>query len=270
MKIYKAKVEWDDSFPELLSMWEEKGWVETEQSEGRVTWCLEEGEILLYEHDTLSHLPMDWKFGLFANEVHHGEKSSPWIYWGRHPRNMEHVFDEGILGHHQRDIESIFLGKVENPVQHKKRTTHDWSQCVQEFSMPVEMGISGQHKLPNLDYLRRIRRAKFGLCLSGHGPKCQREIELMSTGTVPIFTKGVDTQYWQPLVEGIHYLYAEEPDQVRDLIEGCSLAKWKEMQVACLDWYVKNCSREGSLETTQLLIMRYLSENGRSDEIRYR
>jgi hypothetical protein len=270
MKIYKAKTTWVDSFPELLSMWEEKGWVEIVQTENRCTWAVNEGDILLYEHDRLNNLPMDWRFGLFANEVHHGDKSTPWIYWARHPRNMEMIInEEGILNHDQKDIESIFLGKIENPIQHKKRTVYDWSSCVEEFSMPIELGVPGKHPYGPMKYLRRIRRAKFGLCLSGHGPKCQREIELMGVGTVPIFTKGVDNQYWQPLIEGVHFLYAETPEQALDIIKSCSKEKWKEMQAACVEWYIRNCSREGSLETTQLIIMRYLNENDRSSEISF-
>ena len=270
MKIYKARTTWTDSFPELLSMWEEKGWVEVVQTEEKCTWVENEGDILLYEHDTLSQLPMDWNFGLFACSVHLGPKSSPWILWPRHPRNLEKLIqEEGVFNHDQRDIKSIFLGKVENPIQQQRRTVHDWSKCVEEFSMPVELGISGNYRLPNMEYLKRIRRAKFGLCLPGYGSKCQREVELMGSGTVPIITKGVDVTYWQPIVEGRHYLYAESPDQVQDLIESCSVHKWKEMQAECIDWYIKNCSREGSLETTQLIILRYLHESGREKEVAF-
>jgi hypothetical protein len=262
MKIYKAKTEWKDSFPELLTMWEEKGWCEIIKTNEPCTWALEEGKVLLYEHDRLNQLPVNWEYGLFANEVLNQENCTPWIYWPRHPRKLEASIESGILNWGQRDIESIFLGKVENPIQHEKRTVHDWSQCVQEFSMPVEMGISGQHKLSNLDYLRRIRRAKFGLCLSGHGPKCQREIELMGSGVVPIFTRGVDTQYYEPLLEDIHFLYAESPERVVDVIKDCSKGQWRQIQANCIDWYFRNCSREGSLETTQKIIERHLIENG--------
>jgi hypothetical protein len=270
MKIFKARTTWTDSFPELLSMWEEKGWVEVIQTENNCTWVENEGDILLYEHDTLGQLPMDWNYGLFATSVHHGHKSSPWILWPRHPRNLEVLLEgEGVLNHNQKDIESIFLGKVENPVQKERRTAHDWSRCVEEFSMPVELGISGNYQLPNMEYLKRIRRAKFGLCLPGYGSKCQREVELMGVGTVPIITKGVDTTYFRSLIEGVHYLYAESPDHVTELIDSCSIQKWKQMQANCVDWYMHSCSREGSLETTQLIIMRYLNESGRSSEIAF-
>lgn len=266
MKIYKAITTWTDSFPELLKMWEERGWCEIIQTDSKCTWVGEMGDILLYEHDRLTELPMLWNYALFANEVLNQENCTPWIYWPRHPRKLEASLEEGMPNWSQREIESIFLGKVENPIQHKKRTTHDWSLSVQEFSMPVELGVSGKYKLSNEDYLRRIKRAKFGLCLSGHGPKCQREIELIGSGVVPIFTRGVDTKYYEPLLEDIHYLYAETPERVIDVIKSCSKNQWRQLQANCLDWYFRNCSREGSFEITQKIINRYLIEHGRQEE----
>ena len=116
MKIYKAKTEWKDSFPELLTMWEEKGWCEIIKTNEPCTWALEEGKVLLYEHDRLSQLPVNWEYGLFANEVLNQENCTPWIYWLRHPRKLEASIESCILNWGQRDIESIFLGKVENPI----------------------------------------------------------------------------------------------------------------------------------------------------------
>ena len=104
MKIYKAKTAWEDSFPELLSMWEEKGWCEIIQTEDSCTWAREQGDILLYEHDRLNSLPMQWNYGLFANEVLAQENCTPWIYWPRHPRKLEASINQGILNWGQRDI----------------------------------------------------------------------------------------------------------------------------------------------------------------------
>jgi hypothetical protein len=264
MKIYKARTPWSDSFPELLSMWEESGLCELIQTEEKVTWALELGDVLLYEHDRLDKLPVDWNYALFGNEVYKSERSTAWTYWPRHPRKLESSFNEGVFNWDQRDIESIFLGKVENPIQYSKRSTYDWSLCVQEFSMPIEIGVSGKHKLSNEEYLSMIKRAKFGLCLSGHGPKCQREIELMGSGVVPIFTRGVDTSYYEPLLEDLHYLYAETPEGVIDVIKGCSKAKWKSLQLHCIDWYERNCSRLGSFELTRKIIDRFSNEDGRN------
>lgn len=250
MKIYKANTIWKDSFPELLSMWEESGYCEIVKSDERCSWANEVGDVLLFEHDRADHLPKSWNVALFANQIHVGKNTSPWIYWGRHPRNIEKVIDEGILNYSERDIESIFLGKVENAIQYENRTRYDWSSAVQVFSMPIELGISGQHRLPNMDYLRMIKRAKFGLCLPGHGPKCQREIELLSLGVVPIITPGVDTNYYEKLEKGVHYLYAENPQQAVEVARECRKERWRGMSVAGLDWYERNCSRRHSFNRT--------------------
>ena len=67
--------------------------------------AIELGDVLLYEHDRLNQLPMNWNYGLFSNEVHHGDRSTAWIYWPRHPRKLEACIDEGILTYEKRDIE---------------------------------------------------------------------------------------------------------------------------------------------------------------------
>lgn len=253
MKIYKARTSWADSFPELLSMWQESGYCEIIQTEGKFTWANEVGDALLHEHDRVSELPK-WNVALFANQIHESQDASPWIYWARHPRNLENVIDEGILNFDERDIESIFLGKVENPIQGEARTKYDWSTCVKEFSMPIEMWRPGNYKLSNIDYLKKIKRSKFGLCLPGYGPKCQREIELMGLGVVPIVTPNVNTEYYDSLRKDVHYLYAEDPTQVSDVISSCSRNKWLQMSRNCVDWYFRNCSREGSFEATRYII----------------
>lgn len=254
MKIYKARTSWTDSFPELLSMWEESGYCEIIQTNEYVTWANEIGDALLFEHDRVSNLPQKWNVALFANQIHEGDNTSPWIYWGRHPRNVEAVIDEGVLNYGERDIESIFLGKVENSVQYDNRTRHDWSASVQVFSMPIELGKSGQHRLPNIDYLRMIKRSKFGLCLPGHGPKCQREIELMALGVVPVITPRVDTNYHEKLKKDVHYLYAEDPQEVAAVIASCSKEKWRALSLNGLDWYERNCSRKHSFGKTLEII----------------
>lgn len=250
MKIYKARTSWTDSFPELLSMWEESGYCEIIQTENYFTWANNVGDVLLHEHDRISQLPKKWNVALFANQTLEGENTSPWIYWARHPRNLERVSSEGILNYNERSIHSIFLGKVENPIQLQNRTQHDWSACVQEFSMPIELGAPGGYRLPNIEYLNKIKQAKFGLCLPGYGPKCQREIELMGLGVVPIITPGIDINYYEKIEKDINFLYAETPEEVVDVIKSCSKSKWRMMSFNCVDWFERNCSRENSFKTT--------------------
>ena len=51
------------------------------------------------------------------------------------------------------------------------------------------------YKYSQKEYLDLIGSSKFGLCLAGYGPKCNREIELIGMGTVPVFAPEVDNTY---------------------------------------------------------------------------
>jgi len=265
LKIFRSKVDWSHSFQELITLWEKKGFCEVVETKEQCSWGEELGGILLYEHDGLSSLPVDWDIALFANEVYNGSNTSPWVYWPKHPKKMADSINEfGIYNFDQRNISSIFLGKVQNTTQLEKRTSKNWNESVEVFSMPIELNGKSEYKTPYEDYLSQIRNSKFGLCLSGCSLKSSREIELMGSGTVPIFTENVDNKYFEPLRENYHYFYAEHPQQVEDIINSCSKEQWREMSAHCVDWYFRNASIEGSFETTEYIIQELRKEKNGS------
>jgi hypothetical protein len=101
------------------------------------------------------------------------------------------------------------------------------------------------------DYLKTLLKARFGLCLPGYGNKCNREIEYMACGTVPIVTDGVDMKhYLRAPKEGVHYLVAKTPEDVTKIIAGISQEKWVSMSVACHKWWRENASAEGLFKLT--------------------
>jgi hypothetical protein len=177
-------------------------------------------------------------------------RQSVWSFWPRSPRAIEdRVKEKGVLAWKERSVKSIFLGKVENGVQQKNRCTVDWSKAVDEFSMPVS--AAAPYPYSQTEYLDRIARAKFGLCLPGYGQKCNREIEYFAVGTVPIVTPGVDmNNYLIPPVEGVHYIRAETPDTVRNIVENTSRETWESMSVAGHAWWRENASAEGMFRLT--------------------
>ena len=121
--------------------------------------------------------------------------------------------------------------------------------------MPISQGYPiTPYKYTQEEYLDLLRKSRFGLCLPGYGPKCNREIELMALGVVPIITPGVDLTYFNPLVDGIHYVYVESPEELKSVIEKITESKWVEMSESCLDWFEDNCSVLGSFNTTQKII----------------
>ena len=236
------------TFRELTQLWKEKGLVDVEIGNTRNCWVGSVNNILLYDKPTLEWFNPNidrYNFALFGNTVPDLPNSSPWIFWGRRPRFMEEI-KKYRNNWNDRNIDSIFLGKVENNVQLNKRTSIDWSNSIELFEMPV----NGEYKYTQKEYLELLTRSKYGLCLSGYGPKCNREIELMCMGVVPIITPLVDLTYYNSLVEGKHYIRVSNPSEIKDKIESIPESEWKEMSNNCIEWYEDNCSIQGSFNTT--------------------
>ena len=260
MKIYRGKQTPEhkgDTSRELLDMWQESGYCEIidGETDDVFIWANEPGDVLLYEYDrwdVYPGLPSRWRKALFGGAQH--PNGVPWIYWGRHPRKLEDKINDGIKSYDERNIESIFLGKIENGVQHKNRTAHNWPESVELFNMPVKMGDSFNWPYTQDEYLHKVSLSKFGLCLPGYGPKCNREIELLGLGVVPIITPDVCTLYHDPLIEGKHYLRASTPENLREVIKSCTQKYWEFLSFNGQQWYEKNCSRLGSFQVTGRII----------------
>jgi len=154
----------------------------------------------------------------------------------------------------EKDIHSIFVGAAENPIQYVNRTKYDWSLAVDHYEFKNALFQKSYHTYSNIDFLKLIARAKFGLSLEGYGPKCQRDIEYMANGVVPIFTWDSFNHYHNPLIEDVHYLFAANPRQAQEKINSTSDSKWQEMSASCREWFKQNCSIEGSFNTTLQII----------------
>ena len=237
-----------DTFRELARLWHDHNLIDLEVRNVGNCWLGNENDILLYDKPTLEwfHPSRDrYNFALFGNTVPNFNKSSSWIFWGRRPSLMESLKSERVP-FEDRSIESIFLGKVENHVQKKKRTSVNWEGSVDIFEMP----IMGTYRYTQEEYLKLLAKSKYGLCLSGYGPKCNREIELLCMGVVPIITPLVDLTYYNILEEGRHYIRVDNPRDVKDILSAITRDHWKEMSNNCIEWYEKNASINGSFNTT--------------------
>ena len=262
MKIYRGRQTPEhkgDTSRELLDMWQESDYCEIidGQCEDVFLWANSPGDILLYEYDRYDvypGLPTKWKAGLFGGMQSADYRAMAWIYWPRHPRQIEKKIEEGIRTYEERDIESIFLGKIENHVQLQNRTEQDWSKVVQLFNMPIAMGDSFTWPYTQQEYLEKVSRAKYGLCMPGYGPKCNREVEYLGLGVVPVITDRVCTTYHDPLIEGMHFLRASTPKELQEAIQATSQPQWEYMSYHGRALYEKNCSRRGSYETTKRIV----------------
>jgi hypothetical protein len=191
-------------------------------------------------------------FGNCAPPNPESGRQSVWGFWGRSPRSIEVVNLLGFnrLSYQLRLIKSVFLGKIENGVQYAHRTGVDWKSAVELFSMPIDH-TGAPYPFTQEQYLEKLCNSRFGLCLPGYGPKCNREIEYFACGVVPIITPGVDMKgYLVPPMKGIHYFTASTPEEVRTIVENTKPEQWLRMSIAGRKWWNLYASAEGLFRLT--------------------
>lgn len=249
-----------DTFREMVTIWESRNYVKVERRKDTpYVWWGSIGDTLLYDRPTMKWLQQgnpSYKLALYGNMMPEKAKpiDLPWTFWPRSPKAVEKAALEQSKSYAERTTKSIFLGRIENGVQRERRTTHDWSQAVSLFHMPIDSS-GGPYKYTQEMYLKELSNARFGLCLPGFGPKCNREIEYFALGTVPIVTPGVDiSHYAVPPTKGTHYFVAETPEQVQKIVNDTSPERWMEMSIACRSWWRRNASAEGMFRLTWGLI----------------
>jgi len=267
MKILKPTIGRHDgsSFRELLDMWAEEGYCEVVENTECVPyhyadetlfpeahpWINKVGGIMLYDMPLLDklHDRLSWEMALWANEVHQGKNSYPWIFWPKHSKIHAKVRRNGIVKYDDREGESVFIGSFTTPAR-AQFATDAWRAAIQLYWL----GRPGAQWLEHEKYLKVLGCFKYGLCLPGVGPKCLRDVELMGLGTVPIFTPGVSCEYYDPPVRDQHFLFASSAEDIPEVIASCSKEKWEYMSNECIQWFKRNASARGSFETTQRII----------------
>lgn len=252
-----------DSFREMARLWQQKGFVNiVEDQTAMQVWLGEKGDVLLYDRPTLDWLmaappaEQTWKKALFGNPKPSatGGPASPWFFWPRRPELVERLVEEGQAARSYKDRTKtlVFYGRIENKVQERRRTQHDWAAVCDDWSMPK--GDDG-YPFTQEEYLRKLADAKFGLCLAGYGKKCHREVECMAMGCVPVVAADVDMDnYADPPQEGLHYLRVNSPEEAKAAAAAVSESKWQAMSEACRLWWQSNASAEGSWRLTERLM----------------
>lgn len=246
-----------DSFREIVDMWAERGYVTKEEDPSATQcWLHGVGETLLYDRPTwawLEKAEQDYKVCLAGNpDPSEKPNTKPWIFWPRQPRMVE-KFAASLTPLDERKDSLVFFGRIENDVQGKYRQdVAQWSKLCSKFSMPLS--VKEPYALGPEDYLTALKGSKYGLCLRGYGPKCNREIELLAMGTVPIVTDGVDyLNYAEPLIEGVHVIYAKDAEDAKKKMAAIPDSQWETMSKAGHMWWKKNASVEGSWAKTKAI-----------------
>jgi len=245
-----------DSFREMIDLWSEKGFVERKE-EASLTqcWLGAPGNILLYDRPTwqwLNEAPEDereYRICLTGNPDPSEKGAKPWIFWPREPRLVEEMSCLPQKSYDDRVDTMVFFGKIENDIQGSYRQDiSGWQSACAKFSMK---GKAEKYDLNPREYLEALANSKYGLCLRGYGPKCNREIELLAMGTVPVVLPDVDiSNYMEPLIDGTHVLVVKNYMDAIEKISKMNSAMWSEMSKAGFEWWKRNCSVEGSWQRT--------------------
>ena len=247
-----------DSFREMAMMWAHKGYVRVvEDKTAHQVWLHGIGHTLLYDRPTYEWLdasPPDerkYKVALFGNPAPKPQGKS-WSFWPRRPSLVEELASAPLSSFSERLQTLVLYGKIENATQRKRRPLN-WAAACSEFVMPV--GGEKAYPFSQKEYLEKLGKAKFGLCLPGYGWKCHREVECMAMGCVPIVSPDVDmVNYANPPVKGEHYFVADTPEEARRLATETDEVTWTKMSAAAHTWWKENSSCDGMWGLTQKLI----------------
>jgi glycosyltransferase involved in cell wall biosynthesis len=247
-----------DSLREMIDLWVERDFVERKEDPA-LTHCFL-GDVLLYDRptwawlDKASEKEKEYRLCLAGNpDPSEKPRAKPWIFWPREPRLVEEIAQVPRKSYEDRKDTMVFYGRIENQDQGKwRQDISGWKTVCARFSMQEG---KEPYALNPREYLEALQNAKYGLCIRGYGPKCNREIELLAMGTVPIVTNGVEiSDYAEPLIDGTHVICVSDHEDAMAKICKISEEKWLEMSEAGFQWWKRNCSVEGSWETTRKLM----------------
>ena len=247
-----------DSFREMIDLWVEHGFVDRKEDPS-LTQCFL-GDVLLYDRptwlwlDKASEKENNYSLCLAGNpDPSEKPRTKPWIFWPREPRLVEELSQVPRKSYEDRKDTMVFYGRIENADQGQwRQDISGWKMACAKFSM--QQGKE-PYVLKPREYLEALQNAKYGLCIRGYGPKCNREIELLAMGTVPVVTNGVEiSDYADPLIDGTHVICVSDHEDAMAKICNISEEKWLEMSEAGFQWWKRNCSVEGSWATTIRII----------------
>jgi hypothetical protein len=245
-----------DSFREMAEIWKERGYITIENSaDSPYVWWNRIGTTLLYDRatfDWLKDTPTLYEKILCGNpDASQVDRGIQWSFWPRKPRLVEELAQGHLNTWDERKKLMVFYGRIENEVQLQNRSNELVKACT-DYDIPV--GPDAKYKYSPKEYLNALSEAKFGLCLAGFGAKCNREIECMALGTVPVVAPDVDMEHYaNPPQEGKHYvkLKSFDPEEAKKVIEVVTEEEWIRMSSLGHEWWKDNASADGLFQLTK-------------------
>jgi hypothetical protein len=243
----------------MVDIWAEKGWVTKVLAPGQshCRWGTLDGPVL-YDRPTYKWLEMSPVSSttkiIYGNPLAKGTNGVQWSFWPRHPKLLEAQVEKGLVPWEERTKGMVFYGRIENAVQNQRRSNGLLEAC-EDYDCP--QGATAPYKYTQTQYLEQLSKAKYGLCLAGYGSKCNREMECMALGTVPVCAPDVDMKgYAVPPVAGVHYIQLKsfDAEEARLTVEAIPVEHWRKMSVAAHQWWKENASAAGLFALTKTIL----------------
>jgi len=244
-------------FRTYLAFWEARGIVKTFLYDGDFVWMEGIGQFLFWPWPKIYHVidgrlidsrNIECRVKIYANEIPNPPRDDyatavvPSFFWARQPGRVEQANRE-MLNFDQRDVRSVFLGKLHNPEQSKFRQG-DFSRVIEVYHISKK---DEPYPFTSEEYLDIMSRSRFALSMRGYGPKCNREIEALAVGSLLLADQRVDTGgYWEPLEEGKHFLRITGTEDVKRVQRETTREEWERITEAGQRWYRNNCSFVGA------------------------
>jgi hypothetical protein len=249
------------AFYDFVKSWKDRGYINTiESNESNYFWWGGKNNILLFDRDLIINLKdgkkdpprwigeIDYKFGFFGNQYNLiNDKNFKFSgYFSYNPVGLEEFRKKIRKNFEEKKYESVFIGSIENETQeHFRQEFIEWGQEIDFYHISDKLNKNEKNKFQFDEYLEIISDSKFGVCFRGNGPKCYRDMEYLALGVPLIITEGVEVDYPDSLVEGIHYFKAKNKSEIKKIIKDVGPDHWQKMSAACWDWFEKNGSIDG-------------------------
>jgi len=244
---------------QYITYWEKEGWIERIQipmirDRRFISWVGRVGGLALEPSNT-DYIITPYEYALCCQYRSSWKKNERVLPWNFYVRDWNAYSSVQSKLPYKKTTKSIFSGTIRGNRHHR----NIWKDSTEIFSFRPAKSYKRTNMLfPTLtNYYEGLAKSRFGLCPVGDCPVCQRETETMGLGCVPIFTPGVEWDYYVPMKENVHFIFAKDPQEMNKKIEDLSLSQYNDLYNNGIQYFEDHCSPEGLWDSVLGTIEKY-------------
>lgn len=232
---------------QVYEYWEDKGYIKREfipmkRDRRFIAWVGRVGGLAL-EPSNIDSISDQYEYVLccqYRSDWHNKEKVLPWNFYVRDHKSLMEVRKIMPI---KKTIQSIFSGTIRG----ENHPRNVWKGATEVFGWRPARRYTRTNNLysSSFEYYKALASSKFGLCLVGDCPVCQRETETLGAGCVPVYTPGIEWKYFASPRENIEFIFAKDPDEFKNKMESMTEKEILEISNNAMSFYDNHCSPEG-------------------------